>query len=596
MKSNKKVPDTNVKNPDEIPRTHGIPAGVRTGSGSGPAVSVIMQSITKNTVPMLRSVLAQTLADIEVIVANGSSITIDDPRVQILKNADRKGDIFHIASSHARGRYITVASPGVVWAPYYLEAMVHALDSRPEADAAYGSSAIIDRKGNVVEVRNREFTDVLGASLEDAAIVVRAHRIPETSGPGVVSDLLLRCVEHSEIVYVPEILYYAYRMSAHGTMARAHQETLKEITGHAHTVCSFTGSSAAPDRSADFSVEVRRHLRDADEQFSTGNLAGARDALNEALWIAPDEPELLVAYGNILLRLGDLNGARNEFLKVTRIAPAYGPGFTNLAPVYLHEGKLDKAAETIDSALRLSPDDIAAIKLRGIIRLRQKRSDEAAQDFNSVLKTSPADTEALMGIASVYLQQGDEAGVRRTLTRVLSIDPGHREAADGLRRLDQQKSGITYDECTALLQQGRMAEALTKLEAFSAEHQDHIDALLDLSALYFEKGDIGHAEAAVRKVMALDDRHVIGRKNLADILMAQQRFDESVREHMRVLDDNPDDPESLYTIGLINLKLGKPEDAAFFFQRVVAVDASRNDVRALLHAIAPIVQASVVPR
>lgn len=121
---------------------------------------------------------------------------------------------------------------------------------------------------------------------------------------------------------------------------------------------------------------VREELRrQADEYFAMGDFAAARDALTQALGIVPDDPQLLVALGNISLRVGEVDLARREFVRATQSHPAYAPGHSNLAAVLWHSGFVAEAEASARRALELNPNDEQA---QTIVRLVAVPKPEAA--------------------------------------------------------------------------------------------------------------------------------------------------------------------------------------------------------------------------
>jgi SAM-dependent methyltransferase len=110
-------------------------------------------------------------------------------------------------------------------------------------------------------------------------------------------------------------------------------------------------------------LEIQRCLAGAEAAFLQDDLQAAARSLNEALSLVPDDAEILNAYGNVLLRLGDLRSACREFTKSTLFAPAHAPGFVNLAVAKLMLGDEPGAVSAVGRALALDPDNADANRL-----------------------------------------------------------------------------------------------------------------------------------------------------------------------------------------------------------------------------------------
>jgi GT2 family glycosyltransferase len=108
----------------------------------------------------LASVLAQTREDLEVIVVDQGSTDNTlavvseyavDHRVRLRRqsNSGRAG-ARNVGIALARGRYVSMLESDDLWLPRYLELMVDALESTPDAALAYTRAWILDRATNRV--------------------------------------------------------------------------------------------------------------------------------------------------------------------------------------------------------------------------------------------------------------------------------------------------------------------------------------------------------------------------------------------------------------------------------------------------------------
>jgi Flp pilus assembly protein TadD/predicted SAM-dependent methyltransferase/glycosyltransferase involved in cell wall biosynthesis len=117
---------------------------------------------------------------------------------------------------------------------------------------------------------------------------------------------------------------------------------------------------AAPSLVAATPSTVLAYLRQAKMQLEAGDGAGACQALEQALSLMPDEPELIVIYGNILAQTGSLEMARAQYVKASVLAPGYAPAHKNLALTLARMGKTAEAEAAVRRALALTPEDSEA--------------------------------------------------------------------------------------------------------------------------------------------------------------------------------------------------------------------------------------------
>ena len=122
-------------------------------------VSVVMPvyNVERFVGAAVRSVLAQSFTDFELIVVDDSSPDaslaicrgFDDPRVRIVSHARNRGlaGARNSGIRAARGAYVALLDSDDVWAPGKLAAHVAHLDARPEVGVSFSRSLFIDERG-----------------------------------------------------------------------------------------------------------------------------------------------------------------------------------------------------------------------------------------------------------------------------------------------------------------------------------------------------------------------------------------------------------------------------------------------------------------
>jgi hypothetical protein len=143
-------------------------------ASQSPSVSVIMP--VRNMEPFvadaIRSVLAQTFADFELIIVDDDSTdrSIDvcraftDPRITILRQAARGlARARNTGILHARGRYVALIDGDDSWAPEKLAVHVAHLESDEEIGASTSGALLIDASGEPLGIRLRPKTGAVTA-------------------------------------------------------------------------------------------------------------------------------------------------------------------------------------------------------------------------------------------------------------------------------------------------------------------------------------------------------------------------------------------------------------------------------------------------
>ncbi len=108
----------------------------------------------------VRSLLAQTIDDFEVIVVDDGSTDetpdvmtqVTDPRVRYVRRTANKGLIETLSEGirAARGRYVARLDADDRYRPYFLEETLPILEAHPDAGLVYGDIAHMDASGAIV--------------------------------------------------------------------------------------------------------------------------------------------------------------------------------------------------------------------------------------------------------------------------------------------------------------------------------------------------------------------------------------------------------------------------------------------------------------
>lgn len=214
---------------------------------SAPTVSVCIPSYQGRPylALALRSVLAQTLGDLEVVVSDDGSTdgtleslgNISDERVRVLADRSRRGaeSNWNAVLAAARGRYVKVMGQDDILYPRCLEVQVAAIDRQPGAVMAAGPRDIIDGTGRTL-IRKRGLSGLKGTVKgpvalraivrsgtnlvgEPASVLLR-RELAERIGPfdgsrpyAIDVDYWCRALLHGDLVVLQQTLS-AFRVSA----------------------------------------------------------------------------------------------------------------------------------------------------------------------------------------------------------------------------------------------------------------------------------------------------------------------------------------------------------------------------------------------
>lgn len=288
--------------------------------------------------------------------------------------------------------------------------------------------------------------------------------------------------------------------------------------------------------------------------------------------------------------------ALRSLQNLVRSFPDFAGAHNDLGILFCEAGETDKASGHLERAVAIAPEDPEFKKnLADFYHVRLSRTEDALKLYLEVLQAKPNDVLTLMTAAHILvgLRRCEEA--RTYYRRALEIEPWNREAKENLARLPEPGCGrnpsvdpdARYSEIRQLAEKGDAHVARSRLETLLADHPDHALAHNDLGVLCCQAGEkekaLRHYEEAARLV---PQNHVF-QKNLADYLYIEQnRIKDAMQIYVRILEEHPEDVETLMAIAHICFSHSSFDDAATFYKRVLDIEPWNRDAQVVLDQIA----------
>lgn len=179
-------------------------------------------------------------------------------------------------------------------------------------------------------------------------------------------------------------------------------------------------------------------------------------------------PSLYALAGEVYLQNGEIRTAEDFFEKAARIDPSDAKARTSLALAHLVDGNPSQAFDELQT---IAADDKGTSADLALITARLQRGeiDQARLAIDALERKQPGQPLASQLRGRILLSRKDEAGARREFEHAATLAPAYFPAVASLTQLD--------------LAQGRVADARTRLEAFSARNPRSSQALVALATL-----------------------------------------------------------------------------------------------------------------
>jgi rhomboid protease GluP len=272
----------------------------------------------------------------------------------------------------------------------------------------------------------------------------------------------------------------------------------------------------------DFLAENARRLA------TEGDKEAAREALEEAITLAPESAPLRNDLGAAYLEAGRLDDAIASFEKAVSLDPDLYEPQRNLAVALLLAGRKEEAIEAFRIARQMQPKDLSLYVLSSELLMEAGRMDKAVSVLEEALTWDPDSARVLSQMGIVRLRRGETGLALEALKKAASIEPDdpehHNRLALGLSRAREGDCGLEAIERalellpeaphlldslgTVRLARGELAEAVAAYRRAVDLAPDRAVYHFNLSIALERQGEAGEAEAARAEALRLDPKLV----------------------------------------------------------------------------------------
>jgi len=308
-----------------------------------------------------------------------------------------------------------------------------------------------------------------------------------------------------------------------------------------------------------------------------GTSAGARQAKNNPVTQAPagasaSQDEIATkaeAYYDFVMghyfaqeyqvtsRSEDANKAIDSFKKAFALDPASQQIGDELAEIYYQSQRVRDAVVEAQSILAKDPDNLPARRLLARIYVRtlgdlsntsgqRDTLAHAAEQYREIIRLDPADTDAALWLARLYRMQNEQDKAEGVLQALLAREPANESGVEQLTQL--------------LLDEGKSPEAVSLLKGIL--QRAPTPRLWELLGDAYNQGhDLPNAEQAYRKASEAQPDDINHHKELAQTLLAEEKFPEALEQFQRLSQMDADDPDNYLRLAEIYRQLKQLDKA-----------------------------------
>jgi tetratricopeptide (TPR) repeat protein len=293
-----------------------------------------------------------------------------------------------------------------------------------------------------------------------------------------------------------------------------------------------------------------------------GLLEDALSRFEQALTLAPDNPEIIEAIGRTLLELDRPEEAEASFLDALELDPDWVAPRMGLANLAMRNDEPFKVIHHLERATALDPEYPDAFVELGRYYGFMGEPGLARATFERWTRSHPEDADMLINAGLSAFDAADYAQALEFFEKALET------AQDS-----QQKSGACTFRANSLDMLGRYPEAVAAYKEVIKETPDWWEAHANLGICHARNGHPEEAEKAFRQGLKDCPGSPEIRDELAAHLLAENKnLEEALSLAEEAVALGQDEIRHLYTLGEVRLALGDEEGSADAYRTVLNLD------------------------
>lgn len=172
----------------------------------------------------------------------------------------------------------------------------------------------------------------------------------------------------------------------------------------------------------------------------------ARNHLERALTLDPNNPELRVLLGEISVREGDIQTAREHFEEALTYKSNYIAALNVLTELNIAIGDISEARDRVRRIMQLQPNNPGRHYQLAILYLAEEMTDNAIRNLQDAIALDQDFANARYILALQYLERNQINSAIAQLRVVAELNPDNEEVAELLARLEAGESVTIPDQ------------------------------------------------------------------------------------------------------------------------------------------------------
>jgi tetratricopeptide (TPR) repeat protein len=344
---------------------------------------------------------------------------------------------------------------------------------------------------------------------------------------------------------------------------------------------------------------VKAHRLKARAHLKKGEVQLARESLEDAIRIRPEEAAANFELVQLLINTQEFEDAIEVLQKMRRFAPDNIKVLQALAMVQ-EKLKHWKAVENVaQEMVEKHPDNPLGYYYRGISRLNRDMADSSIEDFEKVLEIKSNSIEALVGLAKAFFMMKQPEDALQRIDQVVKTSPEHFAALNlkGEVHLSQKQ----WDQAENAFNRARAISPkwpvpyrnLVNLNILRGDDSGVIGLLregfektgdpvlgIDLANNYSREDRVEEAIGIYDGILDKHPKHLLASNNLAMLLLKGEPDQLELDKALQLVEgfELSNNPVILDTLGWVHIKRGEIDKALSVLQRAVKKGSGLPDI------------------
>jgi tetratricopeptide (TPR) repeat protein len=310
-------------------------------------------------------------------------------------------------------------------------------------------------------------------------------------------------------------------------------------------------------------------------QIVSGDVNDAAQTLQMVVNNSPKNMQAHFALGVALQKQGNLEHALSELREALRLNPDFLDAQRSIANVAMLQGDMSTLEDASNQMIRLQPGAPEGYALRALANINRTHYVEAEQDIRRAIAAAPQSSFGYVQLGNLRLAQKQYGDAEKAYQDALNRNADSTDALRGLVNAYATEKQIDKAVAAVNIQIGR-----------SSANSNFYNLLGGV--LFHGKGDLGGAESAREKSVALDRRNYDAVIQLCQVRAAKGELDQAIVTAEQSLKDTPHQQQLYILMGNLYESRSDWKNAADAYQNALNINsqnpAACNDLaRMMLH-------------